>query len=300
MAKTVLLLGASGKICRHSARAFTKAGWTLKKFNRKTDDIIQAAQDCDVIINGMNPANYDNWAENIPRITRDVIAAAKASGAMVVIPGNVYVFGNTPGLWSETTPHRPNTVKGRIRAEMEQAYRTAAKDGVQTLILRAGDFIDTTPTDTVMNMIVMKDVKNGKLTRLGPVNTVRAHCYLPDWARAVVELVEMRDQLAMFEDVPMPGEAFSTDDLQQALESAAGRSLKITAFPWWFMTLASPFWPLAKEFREMRYLFETDHQLCGKKLARLLPDFQPTDRSIVLTAELPVGLRKSPMQAQLA
>lgn len=300
MGKTVLLLGASGKICQHSARAFTQAGWSVKTFNRKTDDMTQAAQGCDVIINGMNPPNYENWAENIPAITRDVIAAAKASGAMVVIPGNVYVYGNTPGIWSENTPHRPNTVKGRIRADMEKTYLDAANDGVQTLILRAGDFIDTQPSDTVMNMIMMKGIKNGKIARLGPVGTVRAYCYLPDWARAVVELVEMRDQLTMFEDVPMPGQAFSVTDLHWALESATGRSLKITAFPWWAMTLASPVWPLAKEFREMRYLFETDHQLCGKKLTRLLPHFTATGRTAVLTAQLPAGLRKTPMIAQPA
>ena len=42
----------------------------------------------DVIDNGLNPPNYHNWAKLIPQITADVIAAAKASGATVLLPGN--------------------------------------------------------------------------------------------------------------------------------------------------------------------------------------------------------------------
>lgn len=300
MSKTVLILGASGKIGQHSARAFTAAGWTVRPFNRKTDNMVKAAQGCAVIVNGLNPPNYKNWAENIPRITKDVLQAAKASGATVVIPGNVYVYGDTPGVWSEDTPHRPNAIKGQIRADMENAYRAAAADGVQTILLRAGDFIDDTPSDTVLNALILKNLRRGKITRLGAADTMHTYCYLPDWARAVVELAEKREQLAMFEDIPMPGEAFSINDLQQALESATGRSLKITAFPWWIMTALSPIWSLAKEFREMRYLFDTDHQLSGEKLARLLPQFRPTDRTSILLANLPKEMNTPLPTAQTA
>jgi len=116
MTQTVLILGGRGKIGTHAAAAFWNAGWTVRQFNRATDDMTTAAMGADVIINGLNPANYANWAENIPAITNQVIAAAKSSGATVIIPGNVYVFGkDTPAPWSERSPRGAQNVLGRIR-----------------------------------------------------------------------------------------------------------------------------------------------------------------------------------------
>ena len=150
MSHTVLILGGSGKIGQNATSAFKKAGWTVQVFDRKSDDMTTAAQGVDVIVNGLNPPNYHNWAETIPAITKQVIEAAKASGATVIIPGNVYNFGDIPGVWSENTPQNPTSVKGRIRVDMENAYRAS---GVQTIILRAGNFIDPTRDDDIMSML---------------------------------------------------------------------------------------------------------------------------------------------------
>ena len=76
MTGTVLILGASGKIGQHAATAFSNAGWAVRKFNRKTDNMSKSAMGADVIVNGLNPPNYHNWAEIIPAITKQVIAAA--------------------------------------------------------------------------------------------------------------------------------------------------------------------------------------------------------------------------------
>ena len=122
MTGTVLILGPSGKIGSHAARAFDAAGWEVRRYRRGTD-MTSAAQGVDVIVNGLNPPNYHDWARQIPAITAQVIAAARASGATVIVPGNVYVYGTAPGPWSETTAYAATTRKGRIRTEMERAYR---------------------------------------------------------------------------------------------------------------------------------------------------------------------------------
>ena len=70
MTQTVLILGASGKIGTHAARAFARKGWEVRRFNRETDDMTEVAQGCDVIVNGLNPPNYHDWAGLIPLITR--------------------------------------------------------------------------------------------------------------------------------------------------------------------------------------------------------------------------------------
>ena len=291
MAQTVLILGGRGKIGKHAAEAFSSAGWQVRHYTRGTD-MVQAARGADVIVNGLNPPNYHNWAKLIPEITQQVIAAAQASGATVIIPGNVYNFGDKGGVWDETTPHTPVTRKGKIRVEMEAAYRAA---GVQTIILRAGNFIDPHRNGDVYSMLMVNKVGKGVITSIGAPDAQQAYAYLPDWARAAVALAEKRMQLAAFEDVPFPGHSFTTRDLQASLERSLGRMLKLRRFPWWGVTLAAPFNELMRELREMRYLFDTSHSLGADKFNRLLPDFVPTDFDTVALAGLPPDVHPDQM-----
>ncbi|MEZ5713808.1 MAG: epimerase [Paracoccaceae bacterium] len=287
MPGTALILGPSGKIGTHAARALAARGWTIRTFDRKTDDMIQAAQGCDVIVNGLNPPNYHDWARLIPAITAQVIAAAKASGATVIVPGNVYIFGDTPGEWSETTRPAPCSRKGRIRLEMERTYRDS---GVQTIILRAGDFIDPDRNGDILSLMLLTKLKRGRITAPGPTDRLHAYAFLPDWVEAAARLAEKRGDLARFEDIPFPGHAFTLDTLRSELEAILGRGLRVSRFPWPLLTLAAPVWELARELREMRYLWQVPHSLSGARLHALLPDFQPTPLRQALIAALPADL----------
>ena len=292
MTKTVLILGVSGKIGRHSSEAFSRAGWNVRAYDRQAGNMTAQAKGADVIVNGLNPPKYHDWEHQIPAITRSVINAARHSGATVIIPGNVYNIGDRGGEWSETTPHHPSTKKGRIREEMERTYEAS---GVRTVILRAGNFIDPNHQEDVMSLLLLRDIQRGNITVAGNARTLQAYCYLPDWAHATVGLAEIRDALASFEDIPFPGHSFTAEDLREFLSTELGRALSLKAFPWWFFTLLGPFWELAREMLEMRYLWSTSHSLSGKKLERLLPDFRPTPLEEVWRSSLPDAMR-----AQLA
>lgn len=275
MTGTVLILGASGLFGGACATAFESEGWTVRRYDRRTGDIAAAAQGADVIVNGLNPPAYHDWDRLIPEITADVITAAEASGATVVLPGNVYVYGKEPAPWHADTPHRPVARKGRIRAESEAAYRAAATRGVRTIVLHLGDFIAPDRPFSVMNVVYLRAVKSGKITSSGP-GVVRAHAYMPDAGRAVVALAEMRGSLPAFADIPFPGHSFTAEELRQEVERQTGRRMRHAAFPWWMIRLAAPFWELGRELAEMRYLYETPHWLDGTAFSRLVPDFQAT------------------------
>lgn len=287
MQQTVLILGGSGKIGSHAADAFWNAGWEVRHYDRKSGDMTAAAMGADVIINGLNPPAYHDWERTIPAITAQVTAAAKASGATIIIPGNIYNFGDQPGVLDENTPQIAHTKKGRIRIEMEETYKRA---GVQTIVLRAGNFIDPLGNGDIMSTLIMRDIKRGKISAAADPETMQAYAYVPDWGRAALMLAEKRAQLAQFEDVPFPGHAFTTNDLQRCVQAQTTRPVKITPFPWWFMTLVSPFWELARELREMRYLYAMPHQIGSEKFNRLLPDFHPTDLEEVMRSGLPADV----------
>ncbi|MGL4239328.1 epimerase [Tabrizicola sp.] len=292
MAQTALVLGSSGGFGGQAALALQAAGWRVSRYKRGTD-MAAAAKGAQLIVNGLNPPAYHNWDKLIPEITASVIAAGRASGATVLVPGNVYPYGKEPGPWGPDTPHRPVSRKGRIRAVMEESYRTAAESGgPRVILLRGGDFLLPEAPQMPMNRMILAKAAKGRITALGDPDALHAYAYLPDMARAAVGLVELGDKLPAYADIPFAGHAFTVNDLADRVARLSGRPTKVRRFPLWFFALASPFWELARELREMLYLSSYPHQLDPAPLRRWLPDYRDTALDEVIMLHLrALGIR---------
>lgn len=273
MQQTVLILGANGRFGSNTAQAFTAAGWQVRKFDRSRDRLEQAARGVDVIVNAWNPP-YHHWAKEVPALHARVRRAALDNDATVIIPGNVYVFGpDAPFRWTSDTPHLATNPLGRLRIDMENAYR---RDGVRTIVLRSGDYIDTSASGNWFDMLMGKHLAKGKFYYPGRTDIPHAWGYLPDVARAAVMLSEKRDQLKRFEDVPFPGYTLTGQELVAAISKVSGRNIKLKKMAWWPMNFARPFAPVLNGIFEMRYLWNLPHRLDDERFNTLLPDFQPT------------------------
>lgn len=273
MKQSVLILGGSGRFGRHVTIAFAKAGWQVHQFNRATGDLMQAAQGMDVIVAACNP-DYHHWAKDVPPLHAKIRAAALASNATVILPGNVYVFGETtPAPWGETTPHKATNPLGRIRIDMEAAYK---REGVRTIILRAGDFLDTEKSGAWFDRILIKSLNKGVLTYPGRPDIPHAWAYLPDTTRAAVMLAEKRAALERFEVVPFGGYTLTAEKMGELIAKARGKPVTVKQMLWFPLKIAKPFMPLLSGLLEMRYLWNTPHQLDNGKLQRFLPDFVAT------------------------
>ncbi|TMV07135.1 epimerase [Ruegeria sediminis] len=287
MTQTVLVLGKSGRFGRNAAKAFAKSGWSVRGFDRRTDNLMIAAQGADVIVNAWNPP-YPDWASQLPGLHRKVIEAAAASGSTVIVPGNVYVFGaGTPGPWSGATPHQARNPLGRIRIEMEEGYRAS---NVRTIILRAGDFIDTETSGNWFDRVMIKPLARGRFIYPGDPDVPHAWGYLPDLARAAVALAEMRGELPRFADVPFAGYTLTGRQIAEALSRNTGREVSVARMKWWPVQLARPFWRLAPHLIEMRYLWNTPHCLDGTFFDTLVGDFVQTDIEAALRTAIPAGM----------
>jgi nucleoside-diphosphate-sugar epimerase len=258
------------------AMAFENAGWAVRKFDRKTDDLHADAQGADVIVHGWNP-NYDKWDKEVPVLTQRVIGAAKAAGAAVLIPGNVYVYGkDAPSVWSEDTPHAAVNRLGRIRREMEAAF---ASSGVRTIVMRGGDYLDTEPSGNWFDSIIVKNLRKGVFNYPGDTDVPHAWAYLPDMCRAFVMLAEKREQLPVFVTFNYEGYTLSGRQMATILGVPARR------MNWLPLYLLAPFWKMGRRLLEMRYLWNKPHQMDGSAMRTLLPDFRETPAAeAVLTA----------------
>ena len=218
--RTALVLGATGGIGGEVALALLQGGWHVRSLHReperaagkvphlarvqwvagdamRREDVVAAAEGADVIVHGVNPPGYRNWRGLALPMLENSITAAKASGARLVFPGTVYNFGPDafPNL-SERSPQNPTTRKGKIRVEMERRLEAASRDGVRTLIVRAGDFFGPR---TGNSWFAQGLVKPGQPVRSilypGRPDAGHAWAYLPDVAATIARLLNRRRSL---------------------------------------------------------------------------------------------------------
>lgn len=273
MPRTALILGSSGRFGRNMAEALTRHGWTVRKFDRATDNLPDAAIGADLIVNAWNPP-YSQWADTVPKLTKQVIDAAKTSGAAVMIPGNVYVYGeDLPPVLAPDTPHRSTHSLGQIRRTMEAAYRDA---GVKTVILRAGDYLDTEASGNWFDQIVAAKIAKGKFSYPGPLDLVHAWAFLPDLAEAGAQLVGALEDLPVFCEFTFEGFSLTGQEMADAIARATDQRVRAKSMSWLPIRIARPFWREAKHLLEMRYLWKNPHRLDGTALAERAPGFAPT------------------------
>ncbi|MEM8606040.1 MAG: NAD(P)H-binding protein [Myxococcota bacterium] len=307
-AEEVLVIGANGRMGRWAVEAFLERGWIVRAYVRAGsahrvrdgilviegdafdgDAVAKAADGVNVIVNAVNPP-YDRWETDVPTITQSVLGAARSSGATVIVPGNVYNYGaGMPESLREDTPHDPTTKKGSLREQMETDYRAAVDEGVQTLVVRAGDFIERQETGNWFDTYVANKVDCGKVTYPGPMDRVHSWAYLPDLARAMAMLAERRNELAGFETFGFPGFSVTGKELVDAIEEATGRTMRVRGFPWPAVRLLGLFNKQMREVVEMRYLWSVPHGIDGTKMQAALPDFQPNDLQDALREALGVS-----------
>lgn len=287
----VIILGAKGRFGRAATHAFVAAGWEVTTFGRNwtgptpngttrvtgdasdTEALTRACMGQDVIVNAINPP-YEDWVATLPKLTKAVIAATRAAGATLMLPGNVYNYGaNGPERWVENTPWHPTSRKGELRVTLENAYRDA---GVRTIVLRAGDYLEQGKSNNWFDRVIAPKARQGKLIYPGPLDRVHAWGYLPDVGRAAVMLAEKRDEFSSFEQFGIEGFSLTGAELADGIAAATGKAQKVSGFPWFALRIMGLFNPAMRELLEMRYLWNVRHRIDDSKLMQVLPDFKPT------------------------
>ncbi|MGU7773079.1 NAD-dependent epimerase/dehydratase family protein [Burkholderia sp. MR1-5-21] len=291
-----LVLGATGGIGGEVARQLRDAGWQVRALQRVLESatlqrdgltwirgdaldreaVMQAARGCSVIVHAVNPPGYRRWSELVLPMVDNTIAAAASAGATVVLPGTVYNFGaDAFPVLLEDAPQHPSTRKGAIRVELERRLQAATAQGVRTIVVRAGDFFGPR---AVSNWFSLGLVKPGRpvaaVSVPGRPGVGHQWSYVPDVARAMVELIERRDMLEPFARFHLGGhwDADGTQMAQAVCRVAQRHGLRpaLRKFPWWFVWAASPFVTTLRELLEMRYLWREPIRMDNARVTAVL------------------------------
>lgn len=309
--KTALVLGAGGGIGGAITEALGNSGWKVVAMVRNpvsageqwkdrphqpiwiegdamvSTDVIRAAKGVSVIVHAVNPPGYRNWGKLVLPMIDNTIAAARLTGARIVLPGTIYNFNPALNpLIGENTPQIPISTKGKIRVEMEKRLEAAAPD-VASLILRAGDFFGPDAGSSWFTQAMISPGKPVKRIINPGKGIAHSWAYLPDLADTFVRLLEKPEALRPFERVQFEGfwDADGTG-IAETIRQVVGRNVTEWGFPWWLMHALAPFGGFPREVADIAAGWRHPMQLDNQRLSELLGEESRTPFSTAIRTTL--------------
>ena len=305
----VLVLGATGGIGGETATAMSRHGWKVRALSRTVQatrsengwewvqgdstnpaSILAAATGVQAIVHAVNPTAYKNWSGLVLPMIDSTIAAARASGARILLPGTIYNYGNDAWpVLREDSPQNATTHKGSIRIALERRLEKAAREAVSSLIVRFGDFFGPRAGQSWFSQGMVKpDQQVKSITYPGKKGVGHSWAYLPDAGETFACLMDRESELESFARFHLKGvwDADGTEMIA-AVRNAAGRpDIKVKSLPWALLRLAAPFNETMRELVATRPLWEQPIRLDNTKLVHFLGREVHTPLNIAMQATL--------------
>ena len=231
---------------------------------------------------------YTDWPKGFPPLVEGVLGGLRGTGTRLVVVDNLYAYGPTGGRpITEDLPWAATTRKGAVRARMATRFMEAHRAGdVPVGIGRAAAFFGAGAVESFAGERFFAPILAGKTVRVvGDPDALHSHTYLPDFARALIELGRRDEALGEVWHVPT-ADAVSVRRFAQLAAAAAGTSPKIARTSKPMLRLAGLFVPNLRELPEMWYEFAEPFVLDSSKIQRafgLRPI--PLEESVPVTVE---------------
>jgi len=150
--------------------------------------LARAVVGADVVYHCANP-RYDRWVTDWPPLLAGALDAAAATGAVLVVAGNLYGYATHGEVMTETSPLDATDSKGAVRAAMwREAERRHRRGEVRATEVRAADYLGPlADSQAHAGPRFLDPLLAGKVVRtLVAVDQPHSWTYLPDFARALV------------------------------------------------------------------------------------------------------------------
>ncbi|WP_035853648.1 NAD-dependent epimerase/dehydratase family protein [Kitasatospora azatica] len=260
-AATARLLAEKG----HSVRVVTRSGRTSEPGIEQvaldaTDSgrLIEVTQGAEAIYSCAAPP-YHRWVSQWPPLAASACATAEATGAVLVMLGNLYGYGPVDGPLTEQLPLAATGPKGRVRAAGWEQARTLHEQGrIRAVEVRASDFFGPGVTDGghLAGRVVPRLLRGKPVSTLGDPDAPHSWTYLPDVAGALVELAGEEKAWGRAWHVPTEP-ALSTRAMVDRLAAAARTGpVAVRRIPPAALGVVALFSPLIRELKEIRYQFD--------------------------------------------
>lgn len=200
---------------------------------------------------------YHHWSSQFPPLVRSAIEVAERTGVLLASVGNLYGYGEFDGPVSENHPQRPNSTKGRLRADLWTETLTAHEAGrIRAVEVRGSDYLGAGANSTAIAM-VLNPVRNGKPALVpGDPDAPHSWTVTDDVAKTLVAAADDDTAWGAAWHVPTapPLSLRALAELTATLASAPPARVRRMPYP--LLWTAGLFNSDVREIRELRYQFE--------------------------------------------
>jgi nucleoside-diphosphate-sugar epimerase len=130
------------------------------------------------------------WRTRWPELMKNVIEACKKNNSKLVFFDNVYSYGRVNGWMTEETPVKPDSEKGKVRAELNKMIMNEVEQGnLKAIIAKAADFYGPDTPLSFVNIMVFENFKKGKKAQwFININKKHSFTYTPDAGKGTATL----------------------------------------------------------------------------------------------------------------
>jgi nucleoside-diphosphate-sugar epimerase len=284
--KRITILGANGAIAVALSKELQKHDTIIRQVSRNPkkvndgDELFAAdltnPTEVDKAVAGSDIAivtvgfeySLANWQKTWPPFMRSVVDACAKHNSKLAFFDNMYMLDHAQiGNMTEETPIKPQSEKGKVRAEVDQIIMEAMNAGkIEAIIARAADFIAV--TNSVFGQTLLANLKKGKPADwLISADKLHNFTYVEDAGRALAIVALADDTWNQVWNMPAT-KAMTGKQWVDLCASVTGTKAKIRVAPSWLLTVLGWFNPIMKEVGEMRYQWANDYVLKSDKLEK--------------------------------
>lgn len=209
---------------------------------------------------------YPEWYTKLETLLKASVDACIATGAKLVFPGNVYVYGKPQfNPVTEAHPHAAHTRKGKIRIRMEELlFQSHKKRGLQYTVVRMPDFYGPYVINGVTEKLFTSALTGKKMQWYGSLKVPYEMIFIEDGAQAMVDAGIAAHTNGFSLNVPGYAATTPAEILKEVSKQGGRKSGYTTISNGFLISMAGLFDKMAYEFGEMFYLRKEKLILSGE------------------------------------
>jgi nucleoside-diphosphate-sugar epimerase len=300
------ILGSSGVIGRELAKALPQYTKELRLVSRNpqkvndsdelvsanllnAEEILKAVEGSEVVYLTAG-IQYDIkiWRRDWPVIIKNVIDACKKHKSKLVFFDNVYSYGKVDGWMTEESPIKPDSEKGKVRAELNKTILNEVEQGkLKAIIVKAADFYGPDTPLSFVNIMVFYNFKKGKKAQwMIDANKKHSFTYTPDAGKGTAILGNTDSAYNQVWHLPTNKKVLTGKEFIELAAKAMGVKPDYMVVKRWMLSLLGLFNKAIKENNEMLYQNDSDYLFDSTKFEKTF-NFTPIsyEEGILKTAK---------------
>ena len=236
-----------------------------------SDEILKAVEGAKVVYLTAG-IQYDIkiWRRDWPIIMKNVIDACKKNNSKFVFFDNVYSYGKVDGWMTEESPIKPDSEKGKVRAELNKMIMNEIEQGnLKAIIARAADFYGPNTPLSFVNIMVFENFKKGKKAQwFIDVNKKHSFTYTSDAAKGTSILGNTVSAYNQIWHLPTNKNVLTGKELIELAAKAMGVKPEYMVVKKWMAQALGLFNKVIKESVEMLYQSDSDYLFDSTKFEK--------------------------------